>query len=193
MLDVYRSDDELLALIKQDDEQAFKALYDRHWYNIYVIALQKLQRKDIAEELAQDLFLTIWNKRQTLQISNFKAFIISSIKNAVIDYIRKNIHESKYLAHLKQFVTLEQSSTHEAVNYNELKDAMYTSLAKLPEKTREIYLLNRFEDLTIREIAKRLNLSEKTIEYHLSRSTHFLRSDLKEFHSLCPIFLLFFL
>ena len=77
---VYKSDDELLALIKQDDEQAFKALYDKHWYNIYVIALQKIQRKDIAEELAQDLFLTIWNKRATLQISNFKAFITSSIK-----------------------------------------------------------------------------------------------------------------
>jgi RNA polymerase sigma-70 factor (ECF subfamily) len=185
-----KSNEELLDLLKGDYEYAYNELYNRHWYSVYTIALQKLHRKDIAEEIAQDFFLSIWNKRHKLNIRNFKAYLTSSIRNQVIDYIRKNLHEAKYLDQLKHFVPPIHFGANEEVYYNELNDAMHTSLAKLPEKTREVYVLNRFEKLTAKEIAVRLNLSEKTIEYHLSRSNHFLRYDLQKFNLIWVLLLM---
>ncbi|MVM38824.1 RNA polymerase sigma-70 factor [Spirosoma sp. HMF3257] len=184
------TDNELLALLRDDDEQAFRELYDRYWYKMYVIAHRKLRRKEVAEELAQELFVMIWQKRESLRVINLQAFLGVSLKNLMIDYIRRNIQEEHYLDQLQQFFPAETFATMEAVQLNELSEAIQNTLAKLPEKTREIFILNRFEHLTIREIAQRLNLSEKTIEYHLSRSTTFLRQNLRDFMTVWVLFLL---
>ncbi|RAK01991.1 RNA polymerase sigma-70 factor (ECF subfamily) [Larkinella arboricola] len=184
------TDTELLGLLRNDDEQAFRELYDRYWYKMYVTAHRKLRRKDVAEELAQELFVMLWQKRDSLRIINLPAFLGVSLKNLMIDYIRRNIQEEHYLDQLRQFFPAETFSTTEAVQLNELTDAIQNALAQLPEKTREVFILNRFEHLTIREIAQRLNLSEKTIEYHLARSTTFLRQNLRDF---VTVWVLFFL
>ncbi|QHW00016.1 RNA polymerase sigma factor [Spirosoma endbachense] len=184
------TDNELLALLREDDEQAFRELYDRYWYKMYVIAHRKLRRKEVAEELAQELFVMIWQKRESLRVINLQAFLGVSLKNLMIDYIRRNIQEEHYLDQLQRFFPAKTFATMEAVQLNELSEAIQSALAKLPEKTREIFILNRFEHLTIREIAQRLNLSEKTIEYHLSRSTTFLRQNLRDFMTAWVLYLL---
>jgi RNA polymerase sigma-70 factor (ECF subfamily) len=190
MIRINHSDETLLHLLKNDDELAFQALYERYWLAMYQTTLRKLHRKDIAEELAQDLFLMLWRRRKDLNDFNLKAFLSISLKHLIIDYVRKNIHEAKYLEHLKEFFPPSHFATSEAVYFNDLNEAVQKSLTQLPAKTREVFVLNRFENLTIREIAQRLNLSEKTIEYHLSRSTHFLKLNLQEF---CPLWLVAFL
>lgn len=177
------SDTDLLGLLKTDDKLAFKELYDRYWYKMYSIALRKLNRKEVAEELAQELFVMLWQKRATLRIINLNAFLQVSLKNLAIDYIRRNIQEEHYLDSLKQYFPVEIMATTDMVYFNELTEALQKALAELPEKTRQIFLLNRFERLTIREIAAQLNLSEKAIEYHLSRSTTYLRQHLSEFNA----------
>lgn len=177
------SDADLLSLLRADDTAAFKELYDRYWYKLYNIALRKLNRKEVAEELAQEIFVMLWQKRATLRIINLNAFLQVSLKNLAIDYIRRNIQEEHYLDSLKQYFPAEIMATIDTVYFNELTEALQKALADLPEKTRQIFLLNRFERLTIREIAGQLNLSEKTIEYHLSRSTTYLRQHLREFNA----------
>lgn len=185
------TDDELLARIREHDEQAFKELYERYWYKMYVIAYRKLRRKEVAEELAQELFVLIWQKRETLRIINLRAFFGVSLRNLIIDYIRRNIREEHYLDQLRQFFPVSTLATIETVQLDELSEAVQNTLAKLPEKTRQIFILNRFEHLTIREIAQQLNLSEKTIEYHLARSTAFLRQHLRDFATIWAMLLFF--
>lgn len=185
------SDYDLLSLLRNDDEQAFRELYNRHWYKMYVVAHRKLRRKEVAEELAQELFVMLWQKRHSLRIINLAAFLGVSLRNLMIDYIRHHIQEEHYLEELRRFFPSDVFTTTEAVQLNELTDALHLALAKLPEKTREVFILNRFEHLTIREIAQRLNLSEKAIEYHLSRSTLFLRRNLRDFAAVWTLFVLF--
>lgn len=187
------SDADLLSLLKADDTLAFKELYDRYWYKMYSIALRKLNRKEVAEELAQELFVMLWQKRTTLRIINLNAFLQVSLKNLVIDYVRHHIQEEHYLDSLKQYFPLEIMSTSDMVYFNDLTEALQKSLAELPEKTRQIFMLNRFERLTIREIAAQLNLSEKSIEYHLSRSTTYLRQHLRDYNAYGLTFLIFLL
>ncbi|WP_460941639.1 RNA polymerase sigma factor [Spirosoma daeguense] len=184
-----RTDNELLTLIANDNELAFRELYDRYWYKMFAIANRKLRRREVAEEMAQELFVVIWQKRTTLRIINVQAFLSVSLKNLMIDYIRRHLQEEHYLDQLQQFFPTESFVTIEAVQLNELSEAVQRQLGQLPEKTRQIFILSRFEHLTIREIAQQLNLSEKTIEYHLTRSTAFLRTHLRDFATAWLVFL----
>ncbi|WP_421829827.1 RNA polymerase sigma factor [Larkinella sp.] len=184
------TDSELLALLRDDDEQAFRALYERYWYKMYVVAHRKLRRKEVAEELAQELFVMLWQKRDSLRILNLPAFLGITLKNLMVDYIRRNILEEHYLDQLRLFFPVETFTTTDTVQLNELTEAIQNTLAQLPEKTREVFILRRFEQLSIREIAQRLELSEKAIEYHLSRSTSFLRQNLRDFVAVWVVFFL---
>ena len=86
------TDQELLDLLRhQDHEQAFRELYERYWYKMYLTAYRKLRRREVAEELAQELFMMLWQKRASIRGTNLPAFLGISLRNLMIDYIRKNI------------------------------------------------------------------------------------------------------
>lgn len=141
----------------------------------------KLHRSDVAEELIQDVFVKIWERRQTETLLNPAAYLQTTLRNLIIDYIRRHLHETGYLTSLRQFAPLPADTTLNEVQFSELSDAVQAALAELPPKTRAVFELSRFEQLSVREIAERLDLSEKAIEYHLTRSLAFLRNRLKDF------------
>ncbi|WP_439554866.1 RNA polymerase sigma factor [Dyadobacter sp.] len=183
-------DAELILLLKQDDANAFKQLYERYWFRMYSLAMNKLRRKEVAEELAQQLFATLWQKRHALDILNVKAYLTQSLKNLIVDYIRRNIQEEHYLEHLRFYFPSGSLSTTMAVQYDELFVALEDALLHLPEKTRLVFIKSRFEQLTIPEIAEEMQLSDKAIEYHLSRALAFLRKNLRNFSSVWLLVLL---
>ena len=183
-------DAELVHLLKRDDADAFKQLYERYWFRMYSLGMNKLRRKEVAEELAQQLFATLWQKRHSLDIQNIKAYLTQSLKNLIVDYIRKNIQEEHYLEHLRFYFPSGSSTTTMAVQYDELFLALEDALLHLPEKTRQVFIMSRFEQLTIPEIAEQLDVSDKAIEYHLSRALAFLRKNLRNFASTWLLFLI---
>ncbi|RIV21580.1 RNA polymerase sigma-70 factor [Fibrisoma montanum] len=183
MLGQELSDEILTGRLRHDDEQAFKTLYDRHWYDLYVIACRKLRDSELAQDLVQELFLTLWQKRETLRVDSLKAYLTTSLRNRIIDHVRMQLQSDQYAEYVLQALPTESQShqTTSVVQYRELSESLNQALAQLPDKTREVFLLNRFERMTTREIAAQLGLSEKTIEYHLSRSTSLLRAQLQNF------------
>jgi len=183
-------DAHLVTLLRDGNALAFKELYDRYWLYSYRLAVKKLGREDLAQEMAQQLFENLWDKRDRLIITNIKAYLTISLKNLIIDYVRRNIREESYLDHLKAYFDQSYGIVTETYEYSELSDMVYTLLARLPEKTRQVFELSRFEYYTIPEIAQQLNLSEKAIEYHLTKSLRFLRANLREYILLLSILLL---
>lgn len=183
-------DAHLVTLLRDGDALAFKELYDRYWLYSYRLAVKKLGREDLAQEMAQQLFENLWDKRDRLIITNIKAYLTISLKNLIIDYVRRNIREESYLDHLKAYFDQSYGIVTETYEYSELSDMVYTLLARLPEKTRQVFELSRFEYYTIPEIAQQLNLSEKAIEYHLTKSLRFLRANLREYILMLSILLL---
>jgi len=183
-------DAHLVTLLRDGNALAFKELYDRYWLYSYRLAVKKLGREDLAQEMAQQLFENLWDKRDRLIITNIKAYLTISLKNLIIDYVRRNIREESYLDHLKAYFDQSYGTVTETYEYSELSDMVYTLLARLPEKTRQVFELSRFEYYTIPEIAQQLNLSEKAIEYHLTKSLRFLRANLREYILMLSILLL---
>ncbi len=177
-------DSHLVALLGESNPHAFKEIYERYWYYLYRLAAVKTGRKDVAEEMAQQLFEVLWMRREQLRIDNLKAYLTASLKNLVIDYVRRNLRETHYLEQLRACIPPSYADGMHEVQFNELSAAITEKLEQLPGKTRQVFMLSRFEQRSVPEIAAQLNLSEKAIEYHLTRALAFLRTHLREYISL---------
>ncbi len=178
------SDEGLLKLISCDDEKAFEVLFDRYWESAHCLVLSKIKSREVTQEIVQDLFLSFWQRRRSIQINNFRHYLHVSIKYKVITYFNRELSQKKYIDDYKEQLEVESQETLNAVEYNDLLHALEESVKDLPEKTQEVFRLNRLEGRSISEIASQLNLSEKAIEYHITRSRKELRVYLKDFLAL---------
>lgn len=177
-----RHDEEFLfASIRKGDKQAFAELFDRFWSKAFFIAYRKLNDQEATQEVVQEVFITLWNKRESLSIQNFSSYLYACVKNKCLNYIESKIIEKKHWDYYKQFIPKSDFETEKMVSYDTLLEAINTSMESLPKKTRRVFQLNRLEGRSISEIANVLNLSEKTIEYHLARSLKHLKMHLKDF------------
>jgi RNA polymerase sigma-70 factor (ECF subfamily) len=174
-------DEILTKLLKADDETAFKEIYIRYWKPLFTAAYYRIGSKETAKELVQNLFLHVWEKRNALSIANIENYLQTAIKNRVINYIETTLLQRKYQRHIRETFSNQSTETEATIQYNELYDAFEKALQQLPQKTRDVFKLSRFEHLSIREIALHLNISEKAVEYHITSSLKALRINLKDF------------
>ena len=175
------SDHQLWEAIQQSDEKAFSELFNRYWSTAHRIAYSKTRSIETTQEIVQELFITLWDKRKTLVVQNMPAFITTCIKNKAIKYIESQIIKEKYWAYYKNYIPQNKSVTENELNFNELNEVMKAGVDRLPAKSKTVFQLNRLQGKSISEIAEMLNLSEKAIEYHLTQSLKHLRLHLKDF------------
>ncbi|MEX1238249.1 MAG: sigma-70 family RNA polymerase sigma factor [Cyclobacteriaceae bacterium] len=171
----------LLHRLLQGDEQAFIETYGRYWYKLFLSSYRRTRNKAVAEEIVQNLFLKLWEKRGTLAIGRLENYLFSSIRNATIDFLNKQMVADKYLEHQKVYLYLEGNTTEEMVELDNLEEEIEKGLQALSGKSEKVFRLRRMDHWPVEKIALHLNLSEKTVHYHLTRSTKFIRSYLQEF------------
>ena len=175
------TDEELVSLLKQDDEKAFHTLYSRYALKVRSLAFSKVNSKEVAQEIVQEVFTDIWERRHELQISSFSSYIFVAVKYQTLNFFKREITHQRHHKLYKAFIRISEDSTMRSVQYNDLAEALEKGVQKLSNKTQLVFRLNRFEGRSISEIALKLNLSEKSIKYHISRSLKELRVYLKEF------------
>lgn len=178
------TDNELLQAIRQDDQRAFSELVTRYWKKVHVVAYARIPSLDATEEIVQNLFVSIWEKRATLDIQHLPSYLNAAVKNRVLNYIKSQLIEQKHWNYYKQFISQYDDVTEHDIEVNELMEVIETGMNDLPEKSKKIFKLHQFEGYSIAEIASRLNLSEKAIQYHIRQSTKQLRLHLKDYMSL---------
>ena len=175
------SDELLIRLLRVDDQGAFNEIYKRYWKTLFKAAQHKIRSEEIIEELLQNVFLRIWEKRASQQIDNLGGYIFNALKYQIVDHYRTRLLEEKY-ADFKQTKTEEyQPSPEDTVNFKDIKTIFDSVLQRLPEKTGRIYQLSRLELKTTREISQLLDIPERTVEYHITQSLKLLRQHLKDF------------
>ncbi len=189
MTDQLPTDQELLERLKSDDNQAFRAIYQRYGKRCFGLALQKLRSKEASEEITQNIFISLWERRHQLAVQNLESYLMVSVKYQTLNYIESKLTREKFALSLPpQYAEGSSENTVEnAVFVQDLMNALENALETLPEKTREAYRLSRFENLSGKEIAERMNLSEKSVEYHISQSLKVLRTQLKDFMAVCVL------
>ena len=170
----------LLRALAGDDEQAFAEIYERYWDDLHAHACRKLGCPHEAEEVVQDLFVALWNKRRrAADIEQLNAYLFTALKYRVIDCIRAQAVRQAHAA-APPAPTVDRG-TEETVAVADLAAALAASLRRLPGHAREVFRLSRLEHRTVPEIAAHLQVSPKTVEYHLARSLRLLRGCLREF------------
>lgn len=177
---ITKEDELILESLRIGDQKAFSLLFEEQWFELYEIAYRKMQNHEDAQEVVQNLFVEIWEKREKLFISNPQNYLRVSLRNKCIDLIRSRIIQDRYVDHCKSF---QQSlcQTQDEIDFKELSERVDKGVGNLPEKSRNIFALSRYEGLSTREIAKRIKLSEKAVEYHLTKALKILKAHLKEF------------
>ena len=177
------TDEQLVDFLKSDDQAAFEEIYNRYWYKLLGVAYHETGTREEAEELVQDLFERIWQKRQESIIRHLSAYLVVSIKHLATNYVKSQITQRKFQEYLI-FNEIKQSySTDESVQFADLSKAVDEAMKKLPEKSVEIFKMSRFENQSVKAIAQQLNLSEKAVEYHITKSLKVLKEQLKAYHS----------
>jgi RNA polymerase sigma-70 factor (ECF subfamily) len=178
------TDEILLRLLKAGDDKAFKEIYSRYWKPLFEAAYHRLTNREIAKEMVQTIFLRIWEKRHTIQINHLHGYLQTAIKNSIINYLQSSRVHKKYLQHVMDTTAGVCQDTESIINTHELSQAIEKAISTLPEKTRHVFRLSRFDHLSIREIAANMNISEKAVEYHITQSLKTLRSYLKDYQDL---------
>jgi len=131
--------------------------------------------------LVQNLFVSLWEKREEAAIEHLEKYLFTSIKYLVLNHLKSKIVEERYLAHSRQYASGIDAGTEAAVALHDLSEALERGVARLPLKTQTIFRLNRLEHNTVQEISRDLNLPSRTVEYHLTQALKSLRLHLKDF------------
>jgi RNA polymerase sigma-70 factor (ECF subfamily) len=175
----------LLQSMRNGSVDAFEQIFKRYWHPLYILAKSKVREHQEAEEIIQNIFSTLWEKRETLLITNLSMYLQKSVRNRVLNLIREKITQQKYWDYYKTFIP-DLRVTENSAAFNDLNEAVEEAVNLLPEKSREVFKLSRIEGRTNAEIANLLHLSEKAIEYHLTRSLRKLRLHLRDHMLLLP-------
>lgn len=171
----------LLENLRKGNVCAFEQIFKRHWHSLYTLAKIKLQSHDEAEEVIQSIFSGLWEKRETLLITNLSFYLQTAVKNRILNIIRSRLTEEKYWEYYRSFMPRHQNITENVIAFDDLNDAVEVAVNLLPPKSREVFKLSRIEGRSNAEIANLLHLSEKAIEYHLTKSLRELRVHLKDY------------
>lgn len=170
---------ELLTRLQNSDESAFTDIYNLYWKKMFFSAAQKLQNLSEAEEVVQDIFLDIWKRRAELNISTgLSPYLSICVKYKVINLLAKRNHQLHYREHASSLQNISDLSTEHTLRLEELRVQLMKETAKLPDKCRMVFQMSREEGYSQKQIARKLSISEKTVEAHLSKALRSLRTGL---------------
>jgi len=186
----YNQSDEpaILALLKEGDMGAYEAIYNEYWPRLYGYVYNRLKSKEVAEEIIQEVFFSLWKKHKELQLTHsLSAYLFTAVKYQLLNYLKSDRIRRIYISNLAPG---EQSdnSNEEHIAATDLKNTMEKEVSRLPEKCQQVFRMSRHEHLSITDIANTLNISHKTVENHLTKALRQLRMVLG--HHLFIIFLL---
>lgn len=183
MISDQTNDEQLIDGLRKGQVRAFETIYHRYWYKLYRVAYQQTGAHEETEELVQNLFEDLWRRRAELTIRHLSAYLIVSVKYLATNYLKSQITQRKFQEYLIMHEIRQSFSTDEQVQFTDLAKAVDDAMKKLPEKSGEVFRLSRFEGQSVRAIADRLNLSEKAVEYHITKSLKVLKEQLRVFHT----------
>jgi len=179
----FRNDTEALLQIAGGDIAAYRFLFDHHFADLCNFLLIYLHSKELAEEIALEIFTYIWEKRETLQIKvTFKSFLFASAKNKAISHYRKE-HKTVFTSlDTGEYMMPDISGAQQFMENNELREIIDEAIGKLPGKSRQIYQLAWEENLSHKEIAQQLGITPKTVENHVGIALRKLRESLNPYY-----------
>lgn len=177
------TDEALVRKIKLGDEKAFQLIYEKYCRQLIHFAASYLPDISDAEEIIQNVFVELWEKREQLDPERFvKNYLYKVTVNKVYNHLKRKVVERKYLQCFDAFETNTVNEAEKKIYREELDGILRQLLEKLPEQQRNIFYLSRWEGLPNKEIADQLQISIRTVENQVYRAVKYIRENIKTDH-----------
>ncbi len=181
------TDEELIALLAQNSDLAIERIFQKYYEYLCNIIYRYLRDSALAEDIAQDVFMELWRKQASIRIqSSLKAYLKRAAVNRTLNFIRDNKISFEGEDELPG-IQGNMTSVTAQLEAEDLQQQINQAIDDLPERCRMIFLLSRFEDMSYKEIAQKLDISVKTVENQISKALKILRTVLGPFLSLMLI------
>jgi RNA polymerase sigma-70 factor, ECF subfamily len=184
------AENEVVEQIRSGSKTAFEDVFKMHYSHLCSYANKFVLDIDAAEEIIQELFFQIWQKKEDLDITtSLKSYLFRAAHNSSLNYIKhKNIqlkYKEQTIAEQQDFSYVQSGSS----EINELQNKIRQAIDKLPQERRKVFVMNRYDELSYKEVAEKLNISVKTVENQIGKALKFLREELKDY---MPLILFFY-
>lgn len=158
------------------DPRCFEAIYNTFWNRVYLMCYKHTRDTETSKEMVQDIFKSLWERREELTIEvSIERYLARAAKFKVFEFIRNKTTQQAHTAAAACQWPVSSNVTENDVLYNALKEDVETVVESLPDQCRRVFRLSRMEGLTNREIATRLEVSERAVEHHITRALRSLR------------------
>jgi RNA polymerase sigma-70 factor (family 1) len=170
------SDWQLVEHLKSGEQTAFSEIYNRYWAMLYTTCYKMLRDESEAQDIVQDLFVTLWAKRNALDLkTSLSGYLYITARHKVLNAIRKRKNSDKIIDALGGYIQTQDASVLEQITEKELATAIEKEIQNLPEKMKQVFEYSRKDYLSNREIADKMGISDKTVKKQIGNAIKVLR------------------
>jgi len=181
------SDQELISLFQTGDRIAYAEIFERYSRVLLRHAFRLLNNKTEAEDVVQEVFVLLWERRESIHLNGaLSSYLYSSVRNRIFNLLSHQKVVLKYAESFNQFIVDGYNVTEDAVRERELANLIEREIDLLPERMREVFLLNKKQGLTYAEIGEQLNISPETAKQQVYKATKILKPKIDKFLTTFP-------
>ena len=172
-------DDKLLSRLRGGDSRAYTVLFERYWKFLYSVAYRRVQDEHLAQDIVQEVFMTVWDKRVKLTIepAYVEYYLLKAVKNRVINHFTSQRVKAGVLEQLMHRMDELADQPYSPSHYLALERFVDEQIERLPDTMRAVFLM-RSDHHSIGDIARKLNIAEQTVKNYLTEASHRLRKSL---------------
>lgn len=163
------------------DYQSFKKVYELYWEKVFAVCYNNIKEIEPAKGMVQEIFKSLWERRSALEIEKIEHYLIRSAKFKAFEYIRNKVNRQKHNEFHVMDCSVSSNCTEEQVLFNDLKDKVDVLVDTLPCQCKRVYKLSREQGMTNKEIAELLSISERAVEYHITKAMTKLKTGLASY------------
>lgn len=177
------SDEDILRIFNSDASRGIELIFKKYYEPMCLTAIRITKERSKAEDIVQEVFYELFKKSDSLEITSLSSYLKRAVHNRALNKIKKNkeIFDSDDIN-----IELGDKSpdSQEILEYKELSDYLNDVIDNLPEKCRVVFILNRFEELSYKEVAVKLDISVKTVENQISKALRILRKEMENYQKM---------
>jgi RNA polymerase sigma-70 factor (ECF subfamily) len=171
--------DKTLIELSKDQESSLENLYDYYYPRLYEFSRSFLKLEQGIDDILQEVFIRIWqNRRKIKDPASFNSYIFTITRNLLLNELRRRLNHHSLKEEIRSLAIAKEYTDFDHAQYRDLKTRMDELIAALPERQKEIFVMSRSEGLSHKEIASRLQITTKTVEYHISLAIKTLKTSL---------------
>lgn len=163
------------------DRRSFEQIYDLHWEKVLAVCYNNIKELEPAKGMVQEIFKSLWERKEELQLQNVEHYLIRAAKFKTFEYIRNKVNRQKHLEFQMMDCRYASNCTEEQVLFNDLKEKLDDLVDTLPCQCKRVYKMSREQGMSNGEIANLLFISERAVEYHITKAMSRIKSGLAHY------------